>query len=91
MVPREKNLWNGHTPEFGGTRVLRKVEQLVGEGFVRQRLFLAKHAGYESGQRIEHNRRSQGTIGQHVIPDADLLVDHPIANPLIYTLVMAAQ
>jgi hypothetical protein len=36
MVSGKQDFWNGHAPEFGGTRVLRKVEQLAGEAFVRQ-------------------------------------------------------
>ncbi len=91
VVAGEQHFRHGHTSKIGGTRVLRKVEQLAGEGFVRQRLFFPEHAGNEARQGIDDHGSRQSPVRQDIIPNADFLVDQPITNPLIDAFVVTAQ
>ena len=75
MIPREENFWYGHVAINGRTRELRKVEQLAGETFGRQRLFFAEYTGDKTGQSINHHRRRKCAVGKYIIPDTNLLID----------------
>src|ERR1700677_3633426 len=91
MVAGKEDFRHGHAPKFGGTRVLRKVEQLAGERFVRQRLFLAEDARDEPAERVDDDGGGKGAVREHVVADAELHVDHAVADPLVNALIMAGE
>src|SRR5450755_2189472 len=91
MVAGKEDFRHGHAPKFGGTRVLRKVEQLAGERFVRQRLFLPENPGNEAAQGVDHDGRGEGAVREYIVADAELNIDHPVADPLVDALVVAGE
>ncbi len=77
--------------ELRGTRVLRVLEQPVGEGLVGTRHLVAHHAGHEACDRVDHHEGGRLTAGEHVVADRQLAVAQVIGNPLVDALVAPAE
>src|SRR3990170_5280452 len=93
MVPRQQPLRHPgarRRPDFR-PRVLRAIQQPVGEGFLHRRGAVAERARQLPHARVHQRHRRQLAAGEHEVADRDFLVDPALEQPLVHALVPSAQ
>src|SRR3979411_1089906 len=91
VVTRAKYLGHGMALELRGPGVVRVLEEVPVEGFVFGRFFRPQHPGYQPADRIDHYHRGELAVGQHVVPNRDLLIGQVRGDPLIDALISSAD
>ncbi len=89
MVAAEQDLGHCLALELGRSRVLRVLEQAVGERLLDDRFGL-DCPGQQAQHGVDDDHRRQLAAGQHVVADRQLQIDHP-AHPVVDALVARAH
>src|SRR6185503_13872201 len=91
VVPRQQHL---RYPPVGidlRPRVLRAIEQPVGERLLHRGGLVAERPGELAHHRIDQRHRRQLAAREHEVADRDFLVDPALEQPLVHALVPPAQ
>src|SRR5580765_4403320 len=91
VVPRQQHLRHLASRIQLGTRVLRAVEQPVGERFLDRRGVVAERSRQLAHHRVHQRHRRQLTAREHEVSDRDFLVDALFQQPLVYALISPTQ
>ena len=92
VMTAEKNLWHFHAAEFSGLRVLGGFQNARGaKRFVHSAHVIAQHARDESSDGIHDDDGCDGTVGEDVVTDGDLVIHPMLDDAMIHALVVATD
>src|SRR5262245_13438028 len=72
MVTAEENVRDSHAAKVLRARVLRMLEQTVGEGIVLRRARVPERAGEQPNDGVDHHERGELAAAEHVVADREL-------------------
>ena len=91
VVPRPQHLGDHPPAEVGGPRVLRVLQEPPTEALVLGRGLVAQSSREQAGDRLDDDERGELTPGDHDVADGQLRVGQVVGDPLVHSLVTAAQ
>jgi len=91
MVAAEQNLRNFPAFVVGRARVVRVVENSVGERILLSGVVIAENAGDQAHHRISNDQRRQNAARENKVADGNLIVDQVVGHALVDAFVVAAK
>jgi len=93
VISRQEHRGHGHAGELGGAGVMGRFEPfpVSRKGLFFGRPVVSEDAGDEANDRIDNDRRGEGSISQDIIADGDFLIDESFDDTVIDSFVMSTE